>query len=91
MTDAFYPLNDLFLLVFSTDDRVTSASTVTEKTNKNISSSYHTNAQSKHEHHHPSSSTTHPQPRPEVDFLSKNIERIRMTSLRNKYVAFFNQ
>ena len=78
--------SSLFLLVFSTDDRVTSASTFTEKTNKNISNSQHVHQQSKQELV-PSSPNTKPT---DVDFLSRNIERVRMASLRNKYDLSFS-
>lgn len=70
-----------FLLVFSTDDRSHSASTGNEKLNKPIAINPNSNNQS-NEGPTPLNGDTK---RPNVDFLTKNIERVRMASLKNKY------
>jgi hypothetical protein len=69
------------LLVFSTDDRSHSASTGNEKLNKPIAINPNSNNQS-NEGPAPLDGDTK---RPNVDFLTKNIERVRMASLKNKY------
>ncbi|CAF0826393.1 unnamed protein product [Rotaria sordida] len=74
------PLSEKEIILFSTDDRSPSASTTNEKRNKNIINNHHSNNQLKQEQI--------PLPeeikRPEINFLEKNIERVRLSSLRNR-------
>ncbi len=66
-------------VVFSSDDRSPSASTLNEKQIKTI-----TNNQLKQEQ------ILVPEDikRPDINYLAKNIERIRIASLKNKYDLF---
>jgi len=75
----------IFFLVFSSDDRSPSASTSNEKPNKTMTNNYNSNNQSKKEH------ILVPEDikRADVNFLEKNIEQIRIASLRNKYDLLF--
>ncbi len=74
-------------LVFSTDDRSSSASTSNEKQNKDIVNNQNSNNQLKQEQI--------PSPedikRTDINFLAKNIKRIRIASLKNKYDSFFRE
>ncbi|CAF2086152.1 unnamed protein product [Rotaria magnacalcarata] len=74
------PLTEKEIILFSSDDRSPSASTTREKKNKHIIDSSDSNNPSKQERV-PSQEEII---RPDINFLEKNIERIRLASLRNK-------
>ncbi|CAF1074162.1 unnamed protein product [Rotaria sp. Silwood1] len=74
------PLTDKEIILFSSDDRTPSASTINEKRNKNIINNHHSNNQLKQEQI-PSLEEIK---RPDINFLTRNIERVRLSSLRNK-------
>ena len=72
----------LFLiLVFSTDDRAPSASTANEKQNNSNNNHRNSNIQLKEEQ----GSISEHVKRADINFLEKNIEKVRSTSLKNKY------
>ncbi|CAF2491807.1 unnamed protein product [Rotaria sp. Silwood2] len=74
------PLTEKEIILFSTDDRSPSASTTNEKLNKNIVDNHYSNNQLKQEQ----IASPEEIKRPEINFLAKNIERIRLSSLRNR-------
>jgi hypothetical protein len=68
-------------LVFSSDDRSPSASTTHEKQTKTLESKPNADNQLKEEQIQTPEGTK----RSDANFLQRNIERIRLASLRNKY------
>jgi predicted XRE-type DNA-binding protein len=77
----------IIVLVFSSDDRSPSASTSNGKQNKNIISNQNPSTQLKQEQIRSAEEIK----RPDINFVEKNIERIRNTSLKNKYASVFGE